>query len=98
MKVKQGKEGLEGIVPSLATQPWANIMAMLSRGHRELTLGSPLTRLNTKLQVSTSHMQVLKTPAGNKYLCFKKEISSKAECFVNRRRSKNFEVAIFTGL
>jgi len=28
MKVKQGREGLEITAPSLATQPWADIMAM----------------------------------------------------------------------
>jgi len=44
-----------------------------------------------QLQVSVSHMQVLETAAGNNFLCSMKEISRKAESFVNRRRRKSLE-------
>lgn len=63
-----------------------------SRGPRVLTLGSPSTRLNMKCQVSRSHMQVLETTAGDKYLCSRKEISRKPEFLsTGGCRSKSLE-------
>lgn len=53
-----------------------------------MALGAPVTTLNMNLQVSMSHMQVLETPVENKYLCFRKEMSRKAESFVNRKRNE----------
>lgn len=53
-----------------------------------MALGAPVTTLNMNLQVSMSHMQVLETPVENKYLCFRKDMSRKAESFVNRKRNE----------
>ena len=46
MKVKQGREGLEITAPSLATQPWADIMAMTAEfSHWEALRNRPLCHL-----------------------------------------------------